>query len=82
MTMPIYKVLYKTEADDDGRLWPLGPMPDRDHALAIFNRTTARQEEMGKFTFDETSPFLPRYSLVEQEVPNGPEAMFPLYKAK
>jgi hypothetical protein len=57
-----YSVLYKTEADQDGRLWPLGPFPDRNHALDIFNSSVAKQENIGPFTFDETSDFLPHYS--------------------
>jgi hypothetical protein len=77
--MPYYKVLYKTEADPDGRLWPIGPLPDRDHALAIFNSTVS-SEKIGPFTFEETSAFLPYYHLVEQEILNGPEVMFALYE--
>jgi hypothetical protein len=77
--MPNYSVLYKTEADIDGRLWPIGTFPDRDHALAIFNSGTARQETIGPFTFEETSDFLPPYNLVEQDPPNSPEILHPLY---
>ena len=80
--MPNYSVLYKTEADPDGRLWPVGPFPDRNHALDIFNNSTARQENIGPFTFEETSDFLPPYNLVERETRNGPEIMFPLYKRR
>jgi len=77
--MPYYKVCYKTDADPDGRLWPLGPLPNRDYALGIFS-ADAKKEGIGPFTFDETSPFLPHYHLVEQEMLNGPEVMFPLYE--
>jgi hypothetical protein len=62
-------------------LWLLGPSRDRDAALAIFNSIDARKEGIGPFTFDETIPFIPDYHLVEQQWPNGPEVMFPLYKA-
>jgi hypothetical protein len=77
--MPNYSVLYKTEADADGRLWPIGPLPDRNLALEIFNNGTARQENTGPFTFEETSTFLPLYNLVEQDPPNGPQILYPLY---
>jgi hypothetical protein len=73
-------VLYKTEADPDGRLWPVGPFPDRNRALDHFNNTTAKQGNIGPFTFEETSAFLPLYNLVEQEPPNGPETLYPLYE--
>jgi hypothetical protein len=76
-----YAVLYKTEADPEGRLWPVGPFPDRNLALDIFNNSTARQKNIGPFTFEETSEFLPHYNLVEREPPNGPEILYPLYKA-
>jgi hypothetical protein len=79
--MPYFKALYKTEADPDGRLWPIGPLPDRDHALEIFNSIVSK-EKIGPFTFKETSDFLPYYNLLEQETPNGPEIMFPLYKSQ
>ena len=78
--MPNYSVLYKTEADPDGRLWPVGPFPDRNLALEIFNNSTARQEHIGPLTFEETGDFLPHYNLVEQEPPNGAEIMYPLYE--
>jgi hypothetical protein len=61
--MPNYSVLYKTEADPDGRLWPVGPFSDRNLALQTFNNSTARQENIGPFTFEETSDFLPHYNL-------------------
>lgn len=77
--MPNYSVLYKTEADPDGRLWPIGPLPDRSHALDIFNSSVAKHENIGPFTFEETSDFLPRYNLVEQDLPNSPEILYPLY---
>jgi len=76
-----YKVRYKTDADPDGRMWPLGPIPDRDQALAIFNNVDARKQNLGRFTFEETNPFIPDYHLVEKEWLNGPEVMYPLYKA-
>ncbi len=79
--MAYYKVLFKTDADADGRLFALGPLPDRDHALVFFNSSDAREEGIGTFTFDETEPFIPDYHLVEQEVLNGPSVMYPLYKA-
>jgi hypothetical protein len=78
--MPYYKVRCKTDADPDGRLWPLGQFSNRDEALGTFN-SDARKEGIGPLTFDETSPFLPHHHLVEQEMLNGPEVMFPLYKA-
>lgn len=65
--MPNYAVLYKTEADHDGRLWPVGRFPDRNHALDILNNSTAKVDKIGPFTF------------VEQETPNGPEILYPLY---
>jgi hypothetical protein len=74
--------LYKTEADPDGRLWPIGPFPDRNHALDIFNISTARQEQIGPFTFEEIGDFLPPYNLVEQDPPNGAEVLYPLYQKK
>jgi hypothetical protein len=77
--MPNYSVLYKTEADPDGRLWPVGSFPDRNHALAIFNNSSARQENIGPFSFEETSDLLALYNLVEQDPPNGPEVLYPLY---
>jgi hypothetical protein len=80
--MPNYTVLYKTEADPDGRLWPVGPFPDRNLALDHFNNTTATQGNIGPFTFEETSAFLPLYNLIEQEPPNGPETLYPLYEKK
>jgi hypothetical protein len=80
--MPNYSVLYKTEADTDGRLWPIGPFPGRDDALAVFNNGTARQEKIGPFTFEETSDFLLHYNLVEQDPPNGPETLYPLYEKR
>jgi hypothetical protein len=61
-------------------LWPVGPFPDRNLALDHFNNSTARQEEIGPFTFEETSDFLPHYNLVEQDPPNGPETLHPLYQ--
>lgn len=77
--MPNYAVLYKTEADHDGRLWPVGRFPDRNHALDILNNSTAKVDKIGPFTFEETGDFLPYYNLVEQETPNGPEILYPLY---
>lgn len=68
---PYYKVHYRTDADPDGRLWSLGPLPNRDHALGTFNSAYAKKEGIGPFTFDETSPFLADYHLVEQEMLNG-----------
>jgi hypothetical protein len=78
--VPNYSVLYKTEADPDGRLWAVGPFPDRNLALEIFNNSIARHEHIGPFTFEETSEFLPQYNLVEQDPPNGPETLYPLYQ--
>jgi hypothetical protein len=78
--MPNYAVLYKTEADPDGRLWPVGHFPDRNRALDHFNTSTARQEKIDPFTFEETSDFLPHYNLVEQDPPNGLETLHPLYQ--
>jgi hypothetical protein len=78
--MPFYKVLYKTEADPDGRFWIFGPLPNDAHAVASFN-VIARKEGLGKFTLDEIDAFLPDYNLVVQETVNGPPEMFPLYQA-
>jgi hypothetical protein len=75
--VPNYAVLYKTEADPDGRLWPVGPFPDRNLALDHFNNNTARQEKIGPFTFEETSDFLPHYNLVEQDPPQRPGNIAP-----
>jgi hypothetical protein len=58
-SVPNYAVLYKTEADPDGRLWPVGPFPDRNFALDIFNNSTGREQNIGPFTFEETSDYLP-----------------------
>lgn len=80
LKMPNYGVQYKTSADDDGRFWPIGPAPDRDQALSIFNAVDARKEGIGPFTFEETSPFLPDYNLVERMGTFGPDVMYPLYK--
>jgi len=55
--MPSYNVLYKTLADDDGWESGLAPfLPDRNEALALFNTTTAREKNLGQFTFDESGP--------------------------
>jgi hypothetical protein len=35
--MPFYKAQFKTNADEDGRMWPLGELPDKSYALAEFN---------------------------------------------
>jgi hypothetical protein len=78
--MPVYKVRYKTDADPDSRSWFLGTIPDRETAVAIFNVGDARRENLGDFTLDETDPHLPDYNLVEQEVLNGSEIVYPLYK--
>jgi hypothetical protein len=79
LAMPIFSVMYKTEADHDGRLWPVGPFPDRDAALVHFNATVARTEGLGTFTFEVTSPFHPDYSMI---VDRNHGAMFSLYKVK
>jgi hypothetical protein len=78
--MPNYGVQYKTSADDDGRFWPIGPVPDRDQALGIFNAVYAKKEGIGPFTFEETSNFLPDYNLVERIGPLASDVMYPLYK--
>ena len=80
--MPFYKAIYKTNADPDGRFWPLGEWPDRDAALAYFNKNEPQKEGVGPFTFEETSPFIPDHHLVEQEELSAPGVMFPLYKAR
>lgn len=79
--MPYYKVHYKTDADEDGKSWPLGPIPNCDEALHIFNAAYATKAGIGPFTFEETSPFLPHYSMVEQQALNGPAVAYALYKA-
>jgi hypothetical protein len=48
--MPYYKVIYKNDADNDGKTWPLGPVPDAYVALAIFNNTYAKEKNIGPFT--------------------------------
>jgi hypothetical protein len=78
--MPYYQVSYKTEADQDGRVWRLGVFPSRDDALAFFNSTEARKEGIGPFTFMTGQPL--RYYLIEQQKPpDGHEVMFALYNA-
>jgi hypothetical protein len=69
--MPYYMVTYKTDADEDGEIWPLlGPIPDAHVALAIFNNTYAR-EKIGPFTFWNCS-HVSDYYLVEQRQLNLP----------
>jgi hypothetical protein len=76
-----YSVTFKTNADDDHRYWPIGPMPSREYALGAFHSAYAIKEGLGAFTFEETSPFLPDYHLIEQAPPYGERVMYPLYKA-
>jgi hypothetical protein len=54
--MPYYKVTYKTDADEDGETWPLGPIPDAHVALAIFNNTYAREKTSVPSRFGKKSP--------------------------
>jgi hypothetical protein len=81
--MPNYSVLYKTEADPDGRLWLVGPFPNANLALDIFNNSTARQENIGPFTLQETpGDFHPQYTLVELDPSTGAETLYALYKKR
>ena len=70
----LHGVTYKTDADEDGETWPLGPIPDAYVALAIFNNTYAREKNIGPFTFWKEKPSLhvSDYYLVEQQQLNGP----------
>ena len=53
--MPYYKALYKTDADDDYRQWPLGALRDKYSALAAFNAEA--RDDLGKeFEFHEGPP--------------------------
>ena len=64
-----FNILYKTLTDDDG--WESGLAPalrDRDEALDFFNKTMAREKNLGYFTFDiNEAPS--DYKLVEMKNP-------------
>jgi hypothetical protein len=55
--MPYYKVIYKIDADNDGKTWPLGPVPDAYVALAIFNNTYAREKTVAPLRFGRKAQF-------------------------
>ena len=63
--MPNYRICYKVEVDPDHRRWLIGPLPNRDMALATFNYGDARTEGLGEFGFEETEEGTD-YFLVEQ----------------
>jgi hypothetical protein len=67
--MASFNILYMTLADDDG--WECGLAPilrDRDEALDLFNKTMAKDKNLGQFTFDNNGPSSD-YSLVEMGNP-------------
>ena len=72
--MPSFNIQCKTLADDDGWERGLAPFfPDQGQALDFFNKTMAREEKLGQFTFDDTGE-PSDYTLVEIEnSPTGEE---------
>jgi hypothetical protein len=83
--MPFYKAQFKTNADEDGRMWPLGELPDKSYALAEFN-VMARKDLDFTFIFFEgplrDEPTLEDYFIIEQAQLNGPETCIPLYRKR
>jgi hypothetical protein len=81
-SVPSFNILYKTLEDDDGWERGLVPfLPDRDEALDFFNKTMAKDEELGQFTFHDSD--LPSdYNLVEviQFHIREEKQLHPLYK--
>jgi hypothetical protein len=83
--VPGFNILHKTLADDDG--WDCGLAPllrDRDEVLDLFNKTMARDKNLGQFTFDEND-LTSDYNLVEivKTSIGGDEQIFhPLFKKR
>jgi hypothetical protein len=65
--MPFFKVVYKTRADDDSKMWHLAQHLNEGGALMFFNTAHARPEGLGLFTFEEDDNSPADYYLVEQE---------------
>jgi hypothetical protein len=74
-----FDILHKTLEDDDG--WECGLAPalhDRDEALDLFNKTLAKDKQLGQFTFSDSGD-PSDYSLVEKV---NPPVYHPLYYKK
>ena len=83
--MPFYKAQFKTNADDDGRVWPLGELPDLSYALAYINATAKKELGLTFIFFNgppSQEPMLEDYFLIEQAQLNGPEICIPLYRKR
>jgi hypothetical protein len=65
--MHIYSVHRKMRADNDHRLWLVGPFPNRDLALHHFNITDAKKADIGTFTYEEPDNLPPSDYLMEED---------------
>ena len=56
--MPFYNAQYGTNADDNGRMWPLGDLFDMSRALADFNAIASKELGSTLTLYDGPQRFL------------------------